>query len=189
MCGRFGLVEMAPKELWKAKVGFQKQKLIALHLAFQCPVALSYTRAEWKPLPRQGAWGRVRGQGFRAEGGPWRWVGKTIPLATRDTACLPGFSAQVGAGQGGGRSSALSLGSPGDGLGLGVGPILPPQLGDLASFLPRSESQSGPLYLTILRGHLRLWHSVISLIPQGPGSHHEGRSGHLTHLSEGKTEG
>lgn len=43
MCGRFGLVEMAPKELWKAKVGFQKQKLIALHLAFQCHVALSYT--------------------------------------------------------------------------------------------------------------------------------------------------
>lgn len=35
---------MAPEELWKAKVGFQKQKLIALHLAFQCHVALSYTR-------------------------------------------------------------------------------------------------------------------------------------------------
>lgn len=62
MCGRFGLVEMAPKELWRAKVGFQKQKLIALHSAFQCHVALSHTLAERKPLPRQGAGGRVRGR-------------------------------------------------------------------------------------------------------------------------------
>lgn len=52
MCGRFGLAEMAPKELWKAKVGFQKQKLIALHLAFQCHMALSYMRAERRALPR-----------------------------------------------------------------------------------------------------------------------------------------
>ena len=71
MRGRFGLVEMAPKELWKAKVGFQKQKLIALHLAFQCHVALSYTHAEWKPLPTQGAWGGGHwGQGFQVAGGP-----------------------------------------------------------------------------------------------------------------------
>lgn len=53
MCGRFGLAEMAPKELWKAKVGFQKQKLIALHLAFQCHMALSYMHAEQRIFPRQ----------------------------------------------------------------------------------------------------------------------------------------
>lgn len=52
MCGRFGLAEMAPKESWEAKVGFQKQKLIALHLAFQCHMVLSYTRAEQRTLPR-----------------------------------------------------------------------------------------------------------------------------------------
>lgn len=63
MCGRYGFLEMAPKELWKAKVGFQKQKLIALHLAFQCHVALSYTHAECKPLPRRGTEGNRLGPG------------------------------------------------------------------------------------------------------------------------------
>lgn len=119
MCGRFGLVEMAPKELWKAKVGFQKQKLIALHLAFQCHVALSYTHAEWKPLPRQGAWGEGAGAGI---------PGRGRPLAGAQEDHSPphpgqGFSSQVGAGQVGGRSPALSLGSLGDGVG--VGPLLP----------------------------------------------------------------
>lgn len=52
MCGRFGLAETAPKELWEAKVGFQKQKLIALHLVFQCHTALSYMHAEQRTLPR-----------------------------------------------------------------------------------------------------------------------------------------
>lgn len=72
MCGRFGLVEMAPKELWKAKVGFQKQKLIALHLAFQCHVALSYTHAEWKPLPDMGTEGSMLEPGIP---GGWRSPG------------------------------------------------------------------------------------------------------------------
>lgn len=87
MCGRFGLVEMAPKELWKAKVGFQKQKLIALHLAFQCHVSLSYTHAEWKPLPTQGAWGEdTGGRDFRWLEVPWPWSKEAMPLPTRDNA-------------------------------------------------------------------------------------------------------
>lgn len=63
MCGRFGLAEMAPKELWRAKVGFQKQKLIALHLASQCQMALSYMHAERRALPRCGVGRAGLGQG------------------------------------------------------------------------------------------------------------------------------
>lgn len=79
---------MAPKELWKAKVGFQKQKLIALHLAFQCHVALSYTRAEWKPLPRQGAWGRMLEPGIPGAGGPLAMDQSATPVPTREKAGL-----------------------------------------------------------------------------------------------------
>lgn len=124
MCGRFGLVEMAPKELWKAKVGFQKQKLIALHLAFQCHVALSYTHAEWKPLPRQGAWGEGAGAGIPGRGRPLAGAQEdhSPPHQGQGFPCS-GCSSQVGAGQVGGRSPALSLGSLGDGVG--VGPLLP----------------------------------------------------------------
>lgn len=89
MCGRFGLVEMAPKELWKAKVGFQKQKLIALHLAFQCHVALSYTHAEWKPLPDMGTEGSMLEPGIP---GGWRSPGhgSKMPLLSSQgiTFCL-----------------------------------------------------------------------------------------------------
>lgn len=101
MCGRFGLAEMAPKELWKAKVGFQKQKLIALHLAFQCHVALSYTHAEWEPLPRPGTEGSVLEPGI--PGGP-RSPGRgseVPPLSPQGMrpCLLPESQPRVGAGR------------------------------------------------------------------------------------------
>lgn len=66
-------------------MGFQKQKLIALHLAFQCHVALSYTHAEWKALRRHGD--RRERAGARGS----RWLGspgsgsEMPPLAPQGT--------------------------------------------------------------------------------------------------------
>lgn len=102
MCGRFGFLEMAPKELWKAKVGFQKQKLITLHLAFQCHVARSYTHAEWKPLPRHGDGGEHAGaRDSRWLAIPGQWIKSATHLPTRDKALpAPGSSAPGGGGTG-----------------------------------------------------------------------------------------
>lgn len=76
---------MAPKELWKAKVGFQKQKLIALHLAFQCHVALSPKRTEWGAFTQTwGLSGACWRQDFQVAGRPLAADRKCHRLPTGD---------------------------------------------------------------------------------------------------------
>lgn len=131
---------MASKELWKAKVGFQKQKLIALHLAFQCHVALSHT-AERKPLPRQGAWGGV-GQGFHVE--------EALAGVKEDHLPPPGAKASPL------RSWRARGSEPSTGLEawvIGKTPFCPGSSWDSGLLPSLSESQSGPL-LTVPRGIL-----------------------------------
>ena len=126
-----------PQRVMESSSGLSGAEVNCSSLGLQCPAALRHA-AEWKPWPRQGPGGA--GQGLRAEG--------ATPLRPTRPVCPASRLRSGGPSRWAERSA--EPGKPEWWAGRGAHPA--PTARGRAPFLPRSEPQSGPLRLTILRG-------------------------------------